>query len=78
MAQADIKNERGFVDKRRTQGQTANQHSSTFTTNTRDVTAMRTRLTAINGSLYTAAYLDKMTENDMLYALRVADEAAGI
>lgn len=38
-----------------------------------NITAMRTRLAAINGTTYTSAYLDKMTENDMIYALRIHD-----
>lgn len=32
---------------------------------------MRTRLAAINGTLYTTAYLNQMTYNDMVYALRL-------
>lgn len=38
-----------------------------------DVPAMRARLTAFDGTTYTSAYLDKMTYNDMVWALRSAD-----
>ena len=31
---------------------------------------MRTRLAALNGAYYTAARLNNMTRNDMVYALR--------
>lgn len=34
---------------------------------------LRTRLAAISAGTYTSAYLDKMTHNDMLYALRLND-----
>ena len=37
------------------------------------VTAMRTRLAAIGG-VYTTAELDRMTTNDMVYALRMNDD----
>lgn len=35
---------------------------------------MRTRLAAINGSYYTSARLNQMSDNDMVYALRVNDD----
>jgi hypothetical protein len=38
------------------------------------VSAMRTRLAAAN-AYYTAAVLDNMTVNDMVYALRTIDDA---
>ena len=37
------------------------------------IEAIRARLTAIDGTLYSAANLDKLTYNDMIYALRVND-----
>jgi hypothetical protein len=40
--------------------------------------AKRTRLTAINGTYYTAAFLDKLTANDIDYALRLADNPTSI
>jgi hypothetical protein len=42
------------------------------------ITALRTRLTAISATTYSAAELDKMTENDMIYALRVLDAASTV
>lgn len=38
-----------------------------------DVDAMRTRLAAIDGATYTTARLNQMSFNDMVYAIRVAD-----
>lgn len=38
-----------------------------------DVTAMRSRLATINGTVYTTAVLDAMTYNDMVYAIRLND-----
>ena len=78
MANAQTHNLLGVTDKRRDINSGANPHSSTTTSNVRDVTAMRARLTAINAGLYTSAYLDNMLVNDMLYAIRLNDEAAGI
>ncbi len=39
---------------------------------------MRARLTAISGTTYTAAVLDQMTFNDMLYAIRLNDSPGTI
>lgn len=76
MADSDIGELAGFVDKRRVKGQTG---SSLATSGNYDsVGTMRTRLAAINGTYYTTARLNSMTENDMVYALRLADDAAGI
>jgi hypothetical protein len=66
-----------LVDKRHTINETNTPYSATFNTNTEDVYTMRTRLLAIGG-VYTNAYLDKMTRNDMLYAIRLADEPTSI
>lgn len=38
-----------------------------------NVATMRARLAAISGTTFTTAVLEKMTENDMVYALRVLD-----
>ena len=65
-----------FVDKRRTQGAAAGVVGTPA--NYATVAAMRTRLAAINGTYYTAARLNNMTDNDMVYALRLNDDAAGI
>lgn len=42
------------------------------------VAAMRTRLAAISGTIYTAARLNSMTPNDMVYALRMEDHASTV
>lgn len=42
------------------------------------VTAMRTRLAAISGTTYTSTVLNRMTHNDMVYALRVHDALTSI
>lgn len=46
--------------------------------NFQSITKMRARLAAINGGLYTAAYLNTMTFNDMVYAIRLNDYAGSI
>jgi hypothetical protein len=65
----------GFVDKRKGNLQTAVSVSTPA--NFASVSAMRTRLAAVNGTYYTSARLDQMTANDMTYALLQLDEAAG-
>jgi len=42
------------------------------------VAAMKARLQAINSSYFTTARLNAMNENDLTYALRLADDAAGV
>lgn len=42
------------------------------------ITAMRTRLAAANGTYYTAARMDQLTANDMIYALRSIDDKTTI
>lgn len=42
------------------------------------VTALRTRLAAIDGTYYTAARMNTMTYNDMVYAVRLNDSASTI
>jgi hypothetical protein len=65
----------GFVDKRR--DQTTTNTGLTTPANLLSISALRTRLLAIGG-YYTATVLDAMTRNDMVYAVRVNDESAGI
>lgn len=40
------------------------------------VSAMRSRLTAINSTYYTASRLDRMTTNDMMYAIKLNDDSS--
>lgn len=42
------------------------------------ISALRTRLAAINGAYYTADRLDAMTVNDMQYAVKLSDDSAGV
>lgn len=77
MANTQIGNPLNVVDKRATAS--ANTTSPIATeANYVDVAAMRTRLNAISAGTYTAARMDTMTANDMVYAIRVSDDAAGI
>lgn len=77
MANLDVGNRQRVVDIRAERGTTASPLTWTDW-NARDVTAMRARLTAISGTTYTAARLNTMTKNDMLYALRMSDDLAGV
>ncbi len=77
MANFDIGNRQKVVDKRAGRGTTTSPLTTTDT-NARDITAMRARLTAISATTYTAARLNIMTENDMMYALRMSDDLAGV
>lgn len=76
MANLDVGNRQRVVDKRQNRGTTTNPVTSDASM--KDITAMRARLTAINATTFTAARLNTMTENDMLYAIRMNDDAAGI
>lgn len=67
----------GFVDKRRS----ASQASATplgSPTNYADMTAIDARLFAISATSYSASRLNIMNLNDKIYALRLADDLAGI
>lgn len=77
MADLDIDAPRGVVDKRRARGM-AGASVLTSTANLDSISAMRTRLAAINGAYFTATRLNQMTENDMMMAIRLNDDAAGI
>jgi xanthine dehydrogenase molybdopterin-binding subunit B len=80
MAKADLTNTKGVTDKRNSTA--ANAVSSTTVLgvplNYDDITKLRARLTAINAGRYTSAYLDILTKNDMIYALRTLDDPTGI
>lgn len=62
-----------WCDARRTNPSNATSISSI--TNYEDTTSLRTRLSALG---FSTAQLDYMTHNDMIYALRTKDDAAGI
>lgn len=67
----------GFVDKRNGRGLTG-AVNFTEINNSTSISAMRTRLAAINAGYFTAARLDTMTRNDMIYALRVHSDTGSI
>lgn len=71
MADTDLENVLHIVDKRRGRGTTSTEAMAEIN-NMTSISAMRTRLTALNGAYYTAARLNNMTENDMIFALKDA------
>lgn len=73
---AKLGNPIGVTDKRATQGNPAQPIATPA--NYADEAALDARLTAISGTTYTAAVLRRMTFNDKVYAVRKADDAAGI
>ena len=78
MADLDINDPTGVVDKRKGRGLTG-AHQMAEIANTSSISAMKARLTALAPASYTAARMNTMTENDLLYALRIASgDAAGI
>lgn len=67
-----------YVDKRLTQGNDGDLLGTKDTgSNYNTVENLRARLIAIGG-VYTATYVNSMTVNDMVYAVRLSDDAAGI
>lgn len=66
----------GFVDKRRGRGQSASALGTPG--NYVSDAALEARLTAVNGAYFTTARLNQMTHNDKVFAVRAADDAAGI
>lgn len=78
MAEFDIGNANGFVDKRHGRG-TSGASVLAEQNNYDSIYLLRTRLAALNGTYYTAARMNSMTKNDLIYALRQASsDVAGI
>ena len=78
MANIDLENPYGFVDKRVGRGNAAT-HVAAESANMDSVYDLRARLTALNAAYFTATRLDAMTKNDMVYALRLgSSDSAGI
>lgn len=68
----------GYIDKRMIQGNDGDLLGTADTAVTyNDAENMRARLIAIGG-VFTAAYVDSLTFNDCVYALRLADDAGSI
>lgn len=65
-----------FTDKRATQGN--NAQLLTNPAEFQSVATLKTRLNAISSTSYSAARLATMTVNDMVYAVRLNDEAGSI
>ena len=62
----------GFVNKKRTGSSvTSEDDLVTAPANYASITDMRAALAAADAALYTSSMLDKMTTNDMVYALRM-------
>ena len=79
MANLDINDPLGIQDVRRGRGTTSAAHTLAEIANTTTVGGLRARLAALDAAAFTTARLDTMTENDMLYALRVrTGDSAGI
>ena len=76
MANTDLTGTFDFVDARLARGTAKIPLAGE--NNYDSITDLRTRLTAISGTTYTAARLDAMTKNDMIYAVRVNDDLTGI
>jgi hypothetical protein len=68
----------GFCYRNRTSSTGATTSPLATPANYMSPTTIDTRLTAINGSLFTAAYLAKLTLNDKLFELRRRDDAASV
>lgn len=78
MAQNEMENTLGFADKRRGTRAGSNALSVGTDANFTDVAGLRTRLAAAAPATYTTARLEQMTKNDMVYALRLLDEAGSV
>jgi hypothetical protein len=76
MADTELEYTGGFVDKRRVQGQATTNLSTNATY--QSISSLRTRLTTIDSTYFSTVRLNGMTKNDMIYAIRLADDAAGV
>lgn len=76
MAQVELGNYVGFVDKRQAQGDTT--QPLTNPTYFHSVATLRSQLGIVDGAYFTADKLNSMTHNDLVYAMRLSAEAAGI
>ena len=57
---------------------TDNEDASFTDTDLATIAAMRARLGAIDGTYYTSDRLDSLTYNDMVYAIRLADNPTAV
>lgn len=68
----------GFTNSLKAVADPGNGSNLVAVANYASVSALRTRLTAVNGTYYTTAKLDQMTVNDMVFALRSIDDKTTI
>lgn len=74
MASKQIGNVHGLPVRSAVQhGGGASESQAFFDADLADIGAMRARLTAIDGATYTAERLNQMSTNDMVFAIRTAD-----
>lgn len=73
MASSSVGNLLRVVDKRNSSSIITDPSAAIYT-NIKDVASLRARLTAINAGIYTTDFLNHMTENDMIYAVRINDD----
>ena len=80
MANADLMDTFGVTERRGSTNAQAKSSTTPMGTplNYNDITKLRARLATLNAGRYTSAYLDTLTRNDMIYALRTLDDSAGI
>lgn len=80
MANYDNDPNMGLPDKRKVGRTTSAVNAPDIATpaNYNSISAMRTRLAAINGAYYTTAKLNQLSKNDMIHAIRTNDDSAGI
>lgn len=80
MADLDLTAQDGLTDKRVGRGvDKAGGSVIAEIANVQDINHLRSRLTTISSTKYSAARLDSMTKNDMIYALRLeTGDVAGI
>lgn len=76
MANIERENRLGVVDRRRVSTDTSLPGNLAVDNRYSTVASMRTALAA-RSAYYTSARLEQMTKNDMLYALRLFDDAGG-
>lgn len=68
----------GSTNKSNLNGGTGAPDAALDLDNNDNIAAMKTRLAAVDAGFYTAARLNTMTYNDLVYAVRVADASTTI
>lgn len=76
MARNDISNPLKVTNAKKGRGNGTHSNAALLMTHAVDVTTMRARLKSV--ASYTDSVLDTMTKNDMLYALRLSEDAGNV